>query len=129
LDSGTLRWLIDNEHRFGFSHELQSEPWHIRYWAGDNIPAAVLEYETNRPQSPATEEEDMTPEQAQTLNEVHWMLGQVKPNTDRLPAVQGSLDQVNWGVLDPEDGLRTAVAELSNRVAELEKQLAAQVAT
>ena len=49
LDDPTLRWLIGNEHRFGFSHELQSERWHIRYVAGDRIPPAVLAYETNNP--------------------------------------------------------------------------------
>jgi hypothetical protein len=45
LDNVTLAWLVANEGRFGFSHELQSEPWHIRYWSGDSIPAAVLEFE------------------------------------------------------------------------------------
>lgn len=40
-----LAWLVANEERFGFSHELESEPWHIHYWAGDAIPAAVLAYE------------------------------------------------------------------------------------
>ena len=37
-----LEWLLNNEHKFGFSHEVQSEPWHIRYVAGDNVPEAVL---------------------------------------------------------------------------------------
>jgi hypothetical protein len=45
LDNLTLAWLVANEGTYGFSHEVQSEPWHIRYWAGDNIPAAVLEFE------------------------------------------------------------------------------------
>lgn len=38
-------WLLENAHRFGFSWELQSEPWHIRYVAGDNVPQAVLDWE------------------------------------------------------------------------------------
>lgn len=38
-------WLLANAHRFGFSWELQSEPWHIRYVAGDQVPAAVLQWE------------------------------------------------------------------------------------
>jgi hypothetical protein len=71
-----------------------------------------------------SKDDDMTPEQAQTLNEVHWMLSQVKPNADRIPAVQGSVDQISWGVLDSESGLRVQVAELTARVAELEKKLA-----
>lgn len=45
IDRGTLDWLLANEERFGFSHEVQSEPWHIRYFAGDNIPQAVVDYE------------------------------------------------------------------------------------
>ena len=39
-----LEWLLANENRFGFSHEVQSEPWHIRYVAGDDVPAAVKEF-------------------------------------------------------------------------------------
>ena len=45
-----LKWLLDNEDRFGFSHEVQSEPWHIRYVAGDNVPVAVVEFVGNKPQ-------------------------------------------------------------------------------
>lgn len=40
-----LEWLIANEHLYGFSHELQSEAWHIRWIAGDKIPMAVLDFE------------------------------------------------------------------------------------
>lgn len=39
-----LEWLLANEDKFGFSHEVQSEPWHIRYVAGDDVPAAVKEF-------------------------------------------------------------------------------------
>jgi hypothetical protein len=45
IDQATLNWLVAHELAYGFSHELQVEPWHIRYWAGDAIPAAVLDYE------------------------------------------------------------------------------------
>lgn len=38
-------WFVANAPRYGFSWEDQSEPWHIRYVAGDNIPAAVTNYE------------------------------------------------------------------------------------
>lgn len=40
-----VRWLCANAGRFGFSAELQSEPWHWRYVDGDKIPQAVLDYE------------------------------------------------------------------------------------
>jgi LAS superfamily LD-carboxypeptidase LdcB len=36
-----LEWMLANAHKYGFSWELQSEPWHIRYVAGDDIPEAV----------------------------------------------------------------------------------------
>lgn len=38
-------WFRDNIARFGFSFEAQSEPWHIRYVAGDSLPQAVKDFE------------------------------------------------------------------------------------
>ena len=65
IDTATLNWLLANELRFGFSHEVQSEPWHIRYTAGDAIPAAVLAYE---------EADEMTPEEHAYLLGAAWRL-------------------------------------------------------
>jgi hypothetical protein len=48
--TSALPWLIENAARFGFSWELQSEPWHIRYVAGDAVPAAVLAHESPAPE-------------------------------------------------------------------------------
>lgn len=45
-------WLLANAARFGFSWELQSEPWHLRYVTGDQIPAAVLAFENPNPPPP-----------------------------------------------------------------------------
>lgn len=42
-----LAWLRANAHRFGFSWEVQSEPWHVRSVHGDKIPAATLAYEAS----------------------------------------------------------------------------------
>ena len=37
-----LNWLIANVKEFGFSWEVvPSEPWHLRYVSGDNIPTSV----------------------------------------------------------------------------------------
>ncbi len=37
-----INWLIANVKEFGFSWEVvPSEPWHLRYVCGDNIPASV----------------------------------------------------------------------------------------
>lgn len=49
-----LRWLLNNEIRFGWSHEVSTEPWHVRFWAGDGLTAAVRAYESNlQPKPPA----------------------------------------------------------------------------
>jgi len=40
-----VSWLIAQADRYGVSAELQSEPWHWRYYAGDRIPQAVLQFE------------------------------------------------------------------------------------
>lgn len=43
-----LEWLFANADKYGFSWEIkegaQAEAWHIRYYPGDKIPAAVLEH-------------------------------------------------------------------------------------
>lgn len=36
-----LAWMVANCDRFGFCWEVDSEPWHIFYYPGDKIPAAV----------------------------------------------------------------------------------------
>jgi hypothetical protein len=41
---------------YGFSFELQSEPWHIRYVTGDDIPQAVLDYESDGTVDPIPQE-------------------------------------------------------------------------
>lgn len=38
-------WFRDNIGRFGFSFEVQSEPWHIRYVTGNALPAEVVAFE------------------------------------------------------------------------------------
>jgi hypothetical protein len=76
FDDPTLRWLIANEQTYGFSHEIQSEPWHLRYFAGDNIPPAVIAYE----RSIAPEEsDDMTPEQDARLKRIEAHLKHLDP--------------------------------------------------
>jgi LAS superfamily LD-carboxypeptidase LdcB len=41
-----LNWLIANVKKFGFSWEVvPSEPWHLRYVCGDNIPEAVASFQ------------------------------------------------------------------------------------
>jgi hypothetical protein len=43
------------------------------------------------------EEDDMTPEQQQTLDNVAWMVGQIKPQTDQIsPRLLKPVDDTNW---------------------------------
>lgn len=53
IRSQWVQWLVNNARRFGISAELQSEPWHWRYVAGDAIPQAVLDYERGSGINPA----------------------------------------------------------------------------
>lgn len=59
FDPATLDWLVRNEQRFGISHEIQSEPWHLRYFAGDTPPQAVLDWEASQ-QPPSPLEDNVT---------------------------------------------------------------------
>jgi LAS superfamily LD-carboxypeptidase LdcB len=45
-----LDWLEANAITYGFSWEFTSgaEPWHLRYYRGDNVPKAVLEWKNAR---------------------------------------------------------------------------------
>lgn len=49
IRSQWVQWLVTNAARYGISAELQSEPWHWRYVAGDAIPQAVLDFEKGQP--------------------------------------------------------------------------------
>ena len=46
-----LPWMVAHAATYGFAWESDSEPWHIRYNPGDNIPQAVLDFE-NPPAPP-----------------------------------------------------------------------------
>ena len=48
VSSEFVNWMCENAHRWGWSAELQSEPWHWRYVAGDDIPQEVLAYEEGK---------------------------------------------------------------------------------
>jgi hypothetical protein len=124
IDQVTVDWLVANERRFGFSHELQSEPWHIRYFAGDDVPDAVLELERS---GLTALEDDMPLSDADiekfkiamrlTLNEgtgkgqTHW------PGT--MVAILGGIQANDRGL----KSLAGAVERLTQRVTELEAKL------
>lgn len=54
ISTPAINWLKANADSFGFSWEVQSEPWHLRYYAGDNIPQRVLAYEKGTQAEPPT---------------------------------------------------------------------------
>lgn len=64
--TSTVRWLLKHADLFGFSWEVQSEPWHVRYYSGDRIPQATLDYESSQqvpvpappPTTPADNDEE-----------------------------------------------------------------------
>lgn len=46
LDNKAIVWLLKNADKYGFAWELQSEPWHLVYVAGDKVPPAVSQAAT-----------------------------------------------------------------------------------
>jgi len=45
LDKKAVDWLLKNADKYGFAWELQSEPWHLVYVAGDNLPQTVKDFD------------------------------------------------------------------------------------
>jgi hypothetical protein len=41
LDQHALSWLLDHADDYGFGWELDSEPWHLRYYVGDVVPPVL----------------------------------------------------------------------------------------
>lgn len=70
---GRRSWLERNAQRFGFSWELQSEPWHVRYVRGESLPRAVLAGEAalGGVDTGLQEEDEMTPDQARKLELIY----------------------------------------------------------
>ena len=47
LSDAAVEWLVANAHLYGWSAELQPEPWHWRHVTGDTLTPAVLAYEAS----------------------------------------------------------------------------------
>ena len=45
-------WLLDYADSYGFSWELQSEPWHLRYYPAEAVPQAVQNWLAGNPRPP-----------------------------------------------------------------------------
>lgn len=66
------------------------------------------------------EEDDMFSDtDRQALNEARWLLGQIKPQTDKLDRIAVATDLVLWSTTDPSQGIRRMIANLSNLVGQV----------
>ena len=50
--SAVGQWLFAHEMEFGFGHGLSTEPWHVQWFVGDDMPQAVLDFEANSGRGP-----------------------------------------------------------------------------
>lgn len=57
ITTQVTQWLIVHAMTYGFSAEAQSEDWHWRYVAGDNLPVAVLLFEAHTPPTPVYDDD------------------------------------------------------------------------
>lgn len=70
--------------------------------------------------APSDGDDDMTPQQAATLDQIAWMAGQIKAQTDQInPRLMTPVDQSAWGINDSDHGVRAMVADLAATVADL----------
>jgi hypothetical protein len=81
LDAGTLNWLLAHALDFGWSWELQSEPWHLRCFVGDAIPAAVLAHERGEAMTPE-QESDVVKGNLTPANVLHFRLRAIQDSAD-----------------------------------------------
>lgn len=47
--SAAFGWLLTYAAEYGFSWEVQSEPWHIHLWCGDDAQPSTLAFEAGQP--------------------------------------------------------------------------------
>jgi LAS superfamily LD-carboxypeptidase LdcB len=43
-ETGRMQFMLKNIQDYGFTWEVQSEPWHIFYYVGDRVPALVQQW-------------------------------------------------------------------------------------
>lgn len=88
-------WLEVHASAFGWEWELSSEPWHLHYWPGDQIPLSVLEFEAKQGTTTSNEEDDMI-----------ILIPEIGPDKDKAFLVNAGL---RTNIAQPEtDGLLAA---------------------
>lgn len=99
IRSQWVQWLVNNAHRYGFSAELQSEPWHWRYVAGDRIPTATLAFEKNGGQQPTTTTSNTGPALIFAYPGTPLRLGSTGDAVKLVQTVVGATPDGNYGAV------------------------------
>lgn len=125
ISDATVRWLVVHAGDYGFSAELQEEPWHWRWYVGTRIPAAVLAYEAGTGSPQGEGDEEMASEDAMWLggliNQANWkldaevardaaMLAAINALTEAITAGGGSVDGAPIIAAIREEGAATRAA-------------------
>lgn len=122
VSQAMVAWLTQNAITYGWSAELQSEPWHWRYVSGDVIPAAVRTFEMGL-QQPVLPKPDnpvdwdaiaagIAAAKTYTLRRGSGGAGKPQGEIDAVKWCQIGLDQHKYNVGNPDGsfGLRTDTA-------------------
>lgn len=88
LDTKAVSWLLNNADKFGFCWEVQSEPWHLTYYVGDAVPAAVLAFEGGAAPAPSVDKVDQALAAAKRYR--------LRLGSGGSKALQGERDAVIW---------------------------------
>ena len=82
------------------------------------------EYDTSTGSEDPGGDDDMTPEQVQVLNEIHWMLGQVKGQTDHIsPRLMSPIDTTAYVVESQVKPETDKIADILARLDAIERKL------
>lgn len=141
IDSSTLEWLRDNAHRFGFGLETRSEPWHWHWIGGDALPQLVVDeladvgveipdlsrYGFAVPAPTTSEEDDMTPEQAKKLDEIHAALLVDDAVMPGYPSIWTMVNQTRSAVVTLWDGFPGVIRDGAGSLARTIRSIAGKV--
>lgn len=97
ISNRAVAWLVNNAHIYGWSAEAQSEAWHWRYVAGDNVPSAVTTFEIGLQSTPPPP----PPAPPVDWESIAQGIARAKTHTLRLGAggtgkPEGEIDSVKW---------------------------------
>lgn len=68
--AGFITWMMAHAGAYGWSWEIQSEDWHLHYFAGDSLPPAVIAYEKGKADMDAAQDARLKAVEAK-VNELH----------------------------------------------------------